>query len=401
MANLITESEKVLFQQARENDLNAFSQHYFKLPYSGTVYTPEDREDTYAVLYDEWVRQGKPGEDFELLIRGEMTPYLVAWGGYGTYPIIVLPHGYIFLPWGLKMLTIGRIVTVAEGGTGSAKTSTVAIAALIKCAAYAGFDFLNAGPSYLSAADLMEETVKWIAGGPFEKFVVRTKSGELWRQKPYPRMVIDTGLGSHSTITCLTLGVQARLGNLVLGKGYDWINVDEASLVDDVGEAIPKLITRYRGTRRTGMPRHSVPAFSLITNPHHGNMGFEDLKARAIAQTDDPEGAYYFVRPSVEENIYITKQQLRTQRSILTEAEQDRWLKGLDDQFKTQGTIPLVLIDNCREVYLDDLIDQSCGDGFYEARKEMESSTTNCHPMRPVSTWLGEILVRPISFRCE
>lgn len=370
MVNL-TDAQQELFQQARENDLNSFSEHFFKLPYSGTVYTPEDRPETYSVLYDEWVRQGKPSDEFDLLIRGEATPYLVAWGGYGSYPMIVFPHGYIFLPWGLKMLTRGRAVTVAEGGTGSAKTSTIAIAALTKCAIYAGFDFLNVGPSYLSAADLMEETAKWIADGPYEAFVVRTKSGELWRQKPYPRMVIDTGLGSYSTITCLTLGVQAKLGNVVLGKGYDWINVDEASLVDDVGEAIPKLITRYRGTRRTGLPRLSVPAFSLITNPHHGNMGFEDLKAKAIAETELEHGTYYFVRPSVEENIYITQQQLRTQRSILSEAEQERWLKGLDDQFKTQGTIPLVLIDNCREPYLDDLVDQSCGDGFYESRREM------------------------------
>lgn len=354
----LTDLEKELFKQARLGDLNAFSEPLFRLPFSGTLYTPEDRVDSYQVFYEAWKMRGKPDEEFTFEIDGKDVLYKVLWGDYGTEPAFLFPHGYLFLPWGLEMVTCGRPIVIAEGGTGSAKTSTIGMAALIKCAVYPGFDFLNVAPRARQAQDMITEVEKWITGSPFEKFIVRSRAGELWKKAPYPEMRIDCGLGTYSTFGCMTLGTQNKLGEATLGLGKDWVSIDEASLVADIGEALPELVTRHRGTRRNGRPRSSVPALSAVTNPHDGNMGFEMLKARAQQEMHDPDGQYYFVRPRTADNRYITQRQMRTQKAVLNEAEQERWLEGKDDQFKTMGTIPLVLITDCHAEYLDDLLEE-------------------------------------------
>lgn len=331
----------------RSYDYNAFSMWFFELPFSGTIYTPEDRVDQYHVLHEAWRVAGKPDETFQADVNSIPVTFKLMWGGYGDEPAILYPHGYIFLPWALKMLQTKKMVCIAEGGTGSAKTSSVGIAGLIKCAVFPGFDFLNVAPTTTQANDMMDEVGKWIENSRFSQFVVRNQNGELWSYKPYPSMTIDLGSGTYSTFGCMTLGIHG--GVKVLGKGKDWISVDEASLVPDIGVTIPILITRYRGSRRDGKPRYSRPAFSLITNPHDNNASFDLLKAKAIKETNDPDSVYYFIRPSTLDNVYITAQQINLQRAMLDTAQQRRWIDGSDFDFKTRGDIPSVLIESCTD----------------------------------------------------
>ena len=347
----LSEHELGLMKRVRRDyDYNAFSMWFFELPYSGTIYTPEDRVDQYNVLHEAWRVSGKPDEVFDAQIDGLPVTFKLMWGGYGSEPAILYPHGYIFLPWGLKMLQTRKLVCIAEGGTGSAKTSTIGIAGMIKCAVFPGFDFLNVAPSSTQAQDMMDEVAKWVTNSRFSPYVKRNQNGELWSYKPYPFMTIDFGLGVYSTFGCMTLGIHG--GVKVLGKGKDWISVDEASLVPDIGVTIPHLITRYRGSRRDGKPRYSIPAFSLITNPHDNNASFDLLKAKAIRETDDLESVYYFIRPSTLDNVYITAQQIKLQRAILDTAQQRRWIDGSDFDFKTRGDIPSVLIESCTDAEL-------------------------------------------------
>lgn len=325
---------------------NAFSMHFFQLPYSGTLYTPEDRVEQYQVLHEAWRVAGRPQESFKADVDGIPVTFKLLWGGYGTDPAILYPHGYIFLPWALRMLQIRKLVCIAEGGTGSAKTSSIGIAALSKCGCNPGFDFMNVAPTATQATDMMEEVAKWVEGSRFEPFVVKSNTGELWTYRPYPTMTIDMGLGTYSTFGCMTLGTH---GNSILGKGKDWLSVDEASLVAGIGEIIPRLVTRYRGSRRNGRPRYSIPAFSLITNPHDNNPSFDLLKAKAIAETDDEDSVYYFIRPSTTDNVYITAQQMHLQKSVLDIAQQRRWIDGSDFDFMTRGTLPPILIKECTD----------------------------------------------------
>jgi len=117
----LTSLEKHLFQRARELDVNPFSSHFFKLPASGTRYTPEDHVRQYEMLYNLWLQAGSPGDKMALQADGQDLRYLVEWGAYGSEPVFLFPHGYLFLPWAIDMIQSGKRIAVVEGGTGSAK----------------------------------------------------------------------------------------------------------------------------------------------------------------------------------------------------------------------------------------------------------------------------------------
>jgi hypothetical protein len=355
----LTKYEESLFEQARRGNYNPFTSHYFQLPWSGTWYSPEDKVDVYERLHELWTAQGRPGVSFKAMVAGQVIEYKISFGNYGVDPEILYPHGYVLIPWGQDMLHANRMVAIVEGGTGACKTSTVGIAMLMMSAIYPGFDALNVAPTGRQSTDMLDEIVKWCTGTKFEKFVVKSRTKELFTYRPHPNLKVDCGLGTFSTFMCQTLGgdIGNISGNSILGTGKDWVNIDEAGLIWDIEECLARLITRYRGSRRNGRPRWSRPAFSGTTNPHD-NAQWGQLKDRAEAEHKDPNGIYYFHRPEADENIYITAQQRKLHRSVLTIAQQERWLDGDDTTYAAMGTIPMPLIEGCKDLGLDQLVEE-------------------------------------------
>lgn len=350
----LTSYEQHLFSEARQGRFNEFTSYWFNLEYSGTWYTPEDRVEVYQALYDVWQQVGKPDDVFDADVAGRAAEFTVIWGNYGTEPAFLYRHGYLFLPWASEMLHCGVPVAVVEGGTGSAKTSTVGIFHLVNCAIHPGFDGLNAGPTSRQSQDMLEEAEKWVTGTRFEKLIVPTRDGSLWRWRPHPIMRIDAGLGGYSTFMCQTLaGDPGNIsGNSILGTGKDLVTVDECGLVYDIDEAMARLITRYRGTRRTGMPRHCAPAFIAMTNPHP-NPSFDALRMRAMSEPD----LFAYFQPHQDENVYITAQQARLHKAVLSERQQERWLEGNPDAYSEMGAIPIRLITENNDDTLTQLLE--------------------------------------------
>lgn len=363
----LTKYEESLFQRARQGQLNVFSSHYFKLPHSGTRYTPEDRIEDYEVLHDLWQQQGKPDREFSLRAGDRDMRYRVEWDPYYKgYPVFLLPHGYLFLPWALKALACGAEIILAEGGTGSSKTSALGISGIMACAEWPGVDILNVAPTLHQATDMIVEINKWVEDTPFEKFVVLTQGKELWKHKPFPTMTINV-YGIKSTFACMTMGMH---GDFVLGKDKDRVSCDEAGLIPGLDAALPPLITRMRGIRQTGLPRGVPPNVLFASNPHRGNFGWETLKTKAQKRMKD--GKWYFVRPATQENVYITKRQLSLQDEFLDDEQKRRWHLGQDDMFETQGVIPEVGINECYQPYLDDALEElRKAGGPYERRDGM------------------------------
>ena len=294
---------------------------------------------------------------------------MVEWGYYGADPVFLYRHGYLFLPWAIDMLTSGKQIAVVEGGTGCAKTSTLGISSIIQCALWPGVDILNVAPTTSQATDMLQEVAKWVEGSEFERFIQRTAAGDLYKYKPHPMMSINV-FGKTSTFVCMTVGTE---GNFVLGKDKDAIRVDEASLIMNIGAAIPRLVSRVRGIRSSGKPRGVLPHIAFITNPHDGNWSFDELKRKATEQTDDPKSKYFFVRPRSSDNVYITKKQMEFQMEMMDAQEQRRWLDVRDDVFATMGSIPIVLIQNCHRTYLDELLNRMRAEQseFYHDREGM------------------------------
>jgi hypothetical protein len=367
----LTKFEEHLFAQARQGNLNAFSSHFFRLPHSGTRYTPEDRVEDYEVLHTLWQEQGKHDKEFSVRAGTRDMAYRVEWDQYYSgYPVFLMPHGYLFLPWALEALTSNVDILIAEGGTGSAKTSTVGISGIISCALYPGAAILNVAPTQHQATDMLDEITKWVEQSEFRKFVKLTLGKQLFSHKPFPIMRIDV-YGIESTFGCMTLGTH---GNFVLGKDKDRVSCDEAGLVMGLDAEQPKLVTRMRGTRPTGQPRGVAPNVLFISNPHPGNFGWDSLKDKAKKRMQDKERRirWMYVQPATEQNVYITNRQMELQREFLDEEQIQRWHMGSDEMFKTQGVIPEVGINECHHPGLDDALEELRDSGGpYEYRDGM------------------------------
>jgi len=225
--------------------------------------------------------------------------------------------------------------------------------ALSLAALIPGFDFLNVAPTASQAQDMLDELEKWTTGSEFERFIVKPVSGRLFKLKPFPILTVQVGDAPRSTLGCMTLGIH---GNWILGKDKDWLNVDEAGLVQGIGEAIPRLVTRLRGVRRTGRPRWA--AMSFITNPHL-NPSFDRLRKRAEAKAGEEDSLYFTAHPVTSDNTAITARQLRLQCELLDPADQGRWLRGERTSIDIEGELPPVLIENCHNPGLDAIMEEA------------------------------------------
>lgn len=370
---MLTAQDIEIFERAaRTHDLNEFTEHYFRLQFSGTRYTPEDRVESYTVIYDAWLAAGKPDAELVAQVGGKPVTFRVLYEDYPA-PTFLLPHGYILAKWAQGMaralIAGGKRICVAEGGAGGSKTSSVGIIALTLTALIPGFDFLNVAPTASQSQDMLDDIEKWVTGSEFEKFVVRPNTGRLFKLKPFPTMVIKVGNAVRSTIGCMTLGIH---GNWILGKDKDWLNVDEAGLIQGIGEAIPRLATRLRGVRRDGRPRWA--AMTFITNPHR-NPSFHRLLKRAMKKAKEPGSLYFYAHPKTTDNPVITAAQIKLQKELIDPADQARWLDGDRSSIEISGEIPPVLIENCHDEGLDATMEEAvirgAPDIIYKVREGM------------------------------
>lgn len=344
--------EEELIEQVRRRNYAPFTSHYLRLPGSGTRYTAAGNPEDYELLDSTWKKVGRP-DKFSMPMPGSGDiEFVVEWDDIYDRAIFLWPHGYVFLPWFSDALASRRLILVAEGGTGSAKTSGVGALCLADMVAYPGCDILNVAPSGTQANDMMDEIGKWVEGiGGFEKFVVRSRAGDLWVQKPYPTMTVNV-YGYPSTFTCMTL---SKEGKIVLGKDKDRISIDEAGMIWNIMELMPYLVSRRRGIRGDGTRRGLVPGYLFLSNPHD-NPQFDMLKRRAQADMGKADGRFYYANPRTKDNFYITGEQINEQNLLLTDAQQKRWHDGDAASVAATGIIPIRLIERCHSEGMDEIL---------------------------------------------
>lgn len=356
MSELTKQDREIFERAASTRNLNEFTEYYFKLPFSGTRYTPEDRVEMYGKLHEAWQSLGKPSQEMVVHLDDRPALFKVMYEDY-TEPTFLLPHGYILAPWAQgmahAMIVDGKRIIVAEGGAGGSKTSSVGILAMTLGALVPGFDFLNVAPTTTQAQDMLDDIEKWAENSEFERFIVKPNTGRLFKLKPFPTMTIQVGNAQRSTLGCMTLGSH---GDSILGKDKDWLNVDEAGLVQGIGDNIPQLVTRLRGVRSTGRPRWA--ALSFITNPHR-NPSFRRLLIRAQSRSEEPGSLYYHAKPRTVDNPVITARQIRLQQEMIDPADQARWMDGERSGIEISGEIPPVLIENCHDEGLDTIMEEA------------------------------------------
>jgi len=358
---MLSHEEELLFRNViRTEAWDLFGDRYFVLPMSGTWYTPEDRGEQWKAFLDLWYEAGEPDNKIVVDVGTGKAEFIVFQDPYyGSTPIFLQRHGFRTMPWMKEFLSPKITRGAVETGSGSGKTGGVAIRALIYCALFPGFRFLNVAARQYTADLMLGEVEKWVLNSPFRKFVVKGGgSSLLWTAKPYPTITVEVVSGQPSTFICQTKGKTSRVqeGETIIGGERDWINVDETQLLEELEEVHPVLVTRLRGTRITGAPRWSK--LTMLANPGN-NPAWDTIRDNYHEMMDKGErGVLVLEELSSELNIYVTRRQLEEQRRSLSEREQDRWLAGISTNFFTDSPFPDEFVERCESPSLTEEVEK-------------------------------------------
>jgi len=353
MTVALTPQEEQLFRDAQRGNMDSLIEYLFDTEFCGTYFTTEDRVEQYEMLFEVWKGQGSPDEQFTATIEDRPVNLKVLWDPYyGGYPMILLRHGYRVLPWIKPIVSPRTTKGLAITGTGSGKTSNVAIAALTYCVLNPGFGFLNAGPRQRQSDLMLGEVEKWVTNAPFMKFIqISRGANRLWKEvNGYPTVAVISPVNPNvrSTFICQTVGIDA---DNVLGMGRDWINVDETQLITNMAAAEPKIVTRMRGTRADGKPTWSK--LTCISNPGD-NLDFGMLIEKyQRLQKKHPDSVVVLTDVPASENIYITRRQLQQMEMSMGEMDIERWMGGSSSAIIDNATISDKILEICHDPQMD------------------------------------------------
>lgn len=229
---------------------------------------------------------------------------------------------YRFMPeyrWQKKLVFAAQNLIVGVMGIGSGKTLGVGMAAYTWAMSTEGFKFMN-GANWAWQSRLMKELIETqIIDTPAEKFIENTV------ETPFPKITLGYKVGRaryRSTLEFMSMDKQAA--KIFSWRG-DWINLDEAALIDQLDQALMNLSTRLTGSTARG--REFLARMSLMSNPWNNESAthlyyFYDL---AI---DNPEECLSISVPT-KANPSVTDRQIRSNLKFMRDPEDvDRLLGG-------------------------------------------------------------------------
>lgn len=217
--------------------------------------------------------------------------------------------------WQKAVHTAAQKRIIVVGGFGSGKTKGVAASAVIWCLTTKNFRFMNCAP----AAWQSELMYKFVT----EDLARDTVFGKMiWSKprRPYPVVEIRYrihGVTIHSTMEFMSVDKNA---SAILSWEGDWVNVDEAGLIDDLEQTIINLGSRLRG-HVSGRPR--LGRMSLCTNSWDN----PELWLRYDMAREFPD-EYLSLTVSSRHNHNITPDQLKFMLRDVPEDEHDRFIDG-------------------------------------------------------------------------
>jgi len=206
-----------------------------------------------------------------------------------------------------------RIVVI--GGFGSGKTQGVAISASTWAMTTLDFKFMNAAPQAWQSELMYRFLIDRAEDTPFEKLIYEKP------KRPYPKIVLKFYVGNHLINSSLEFMSVDQNASQILSLDGDWLNIDEAGLIDYLGGTIRNAGSRLRGTTKRGRPR--LGRLSMCSNPWDN----PELWYRFDMASALPE-EHLSITVSTRANKNITPEQLRDILKDIPEDEHDRFIEG-------------------------------------------------------------------------
>lgn len=170
------------------------------------------------------------------------------------------------------------IVTIAGISTG--KSLTAVMGAGYHCTLTKGFKFLNVAKEGWQSMLMYKMFLEHAEGTRFQELIVASP------KRPYPAITISYRVGElvvTSTMEFMSVGESGDATNIFSWRG-DWINIEEAGRIDNLGEIVGNLSTRLTGQTSEG--REFLGRLSLISNAFD-NSDLWQLYDMAMADAED------------------------------------------------------------------------------------------------------------------
>lgn len=206
-----------------------------------------------------------------------------------------------------------RDITVI-GGFGTGKTLGVAMSACVYACVTKDFKFLNVAQKQWQAKQMYDLVMLQARNTRFEDII--------WEhpRKPYHKIILRYRIGKAVYESSLEFMSVDKDATGILSWEGDWINVDEAGLLDNLEEVVTNVGSRLRGSVRG---RERLGRFSMTSNSWD-NFYLWYYFDQAIS---DPEN-YLSMVVSSRSNKNVTEKQLERMLARIPPEERDRFIEG-------------------------------------------------------------------------
>ena len=294
-----------------------------------------------------------PGE-LDLLQKGIIEPDYIT--GYFFKPTDDEEGGFYFDKnfrpggeWQKKLYYAKQSNIVVIGGIGTGKTLGVGMAASAMAIVTESFKFLNVAQKEWQAKLMYDLILEWSEDTPFKNLIWSAP------QRPYPKIILRYRIGGRLNQSSLEFMSVDRDARGIFSWRGDWINVEEAGLLDNLDEIALNLSTRLTGSTKTGRPY--LGRFSFISNPWE-NPHLWYLFDMASA---DPENNLAVV-VGTKDNQNVTAEQIENMLKHIPEDERPRFLEGLRPEGKG-NYFSKEAIYQCEDIAQAELIDIGLKEG--------------------------------------
>lgn len=319
MPALISPADQKIIDAAKAaNNPGVFLNYFVRSPNGGQlVYPGSKRYDQYTKY---WEESGKPNR---FSAETAEIPFWVQRKEIEGQTLWFEERGYIPLPWQLDFYRQPQKQLTVIGLTGTGKSLGIGMLAMARCAMIPGFRFLNVAPSQYQS-NLMEREIKArIDESEFRKKFIRPGKAGI-RYRPYVTYTFNNGS------TAEFMNVADNASNVQSWSG-DWINLDEAGLLDQVDQdgntqlalIMIGLASRMRGERPDGSPRMAL--LSLISMAYAN-----DTLWQYYDQGQEPamQNRTWSRKVFHKENPYLTPEYLEKLKDNIPPGLEGMWLRG-------------------------------------------------------------------------
>ena len=209
---------------------------------------------------------------------------------------------------------------IVIGGFGTGKTFGVGMSASVWAMTTPWFKFLNVAQRAWQARQMYDQVLMAAQGTPFEKLI--------WSSplRPFPKIVIRFLIDDFLIESSLEFMSADKNATGILSWEGDWINIDEAGLLDNLDEVVISLGSRLRGSVRG---RARLGRLSMTSNSWDNWYMWQYFDQAAL----DPEN-YLSMVVSTRHNKNVTDDQLEKMLARITEDERQSWIDGMRPEGK-------------------------------------------------------------------